>query len=74
MKPKRLGIGIIGSGFNAQFHLRAFRHVRDCDIVGVWSPNAKNAAATARLARELDVGPAKAFKSIAAREIGRAHV
>ena len=66
MKPKRLGIGIIGSGFNAQFHLRAFRHVRDCDIVGVWSPNAKNAAATARLARELDVGPAKAYRSIAA--------
>lgn len=66
MKPKRLGIGIIGSGFNAQFHLRAFQQVRDCDILGVWSPNAKNAAGTARLARELDVGPAKPYKSIAA--------
>jgi predicted dehydrogenase len=66
VNPQRLGIGIIGSGFNAQFHLRAFQQVRDCDILGVWSPNAKNAAGTARLARELDVGPAKAYQSIAA--------
>jgi predicted dehydrogenase len=65
-RPKRLGIGVIGSGFNAQFHLRGFQQVRDCDIMGVWSPNAKNAAGTARLARDLDVGPAKAYKSIAA--------
>ena len=66
MSGKRLGIGIIGSGFNAQFHLRAFQQVRDCDVVGVWSPNAKNAAATARLARQLDVGPTKPYRSIAA--------
>lgn len=63
---KRLGIGIIGSGFNAQFHLRAFQQVRDADIIGVWSPHAKNAAATARLGRELDVGPTKPYRSIAA--------
>jgi predicted dehydrogenase len=61
-----LGIGIIGSGFNAQFHLRAFQQVRDCEVRGVWSPTAANAAATARLARSLDVGPARPFKSIAA--------
>jgi predicted dehydrogenase len=61
-----LGIGIIGSGFNAQFHLRAFQQVRDCEILGIWSPNAANAASTARLARTLDVGAAKPFKSIAA--------
>ena len=65
-RPERLGIGIIGSGFNAQFHLRAFQQVRDCDIIGVWSPTARNAAATARMARELDVGPAGAYKSIRA--------
>jgi predicted dehydrogenase len=61
-----LGIGIIGSGFNAQFHLRAFQQVRDCEIRGVWSPTAANAAATARLARRLDVGPATPFRSIKA--------
>ncbi len=63
---QQLGIGIVGSGFNAQFHLRAFQHVRDCEIRGVWSPTAANAASTARLARRLDVGPAKPAKSIAA--------
>ena len=64
--PKRLGIGIIGSGFNAQFHLRAFQQVRDCEVLGVWSPNARNAASTARMARELDLGDTAAHKSIKA--------
>src|SRR6267142_744825 len=63
---KRLGIGIVGSGFNAKFHLQAFVAVRDADILGVWSPNAKHAEATAALARTLGVGAAKAFPSIAA--------
>ncbi len=60
-----LGVGFIGSGFNAQFHFKAWRSVRDADIRGVWSPNAKRAAAAARLARDLDVGDAKPFASIA---------
>ncbi len=60
-----LGVGFIGSGFNAQFHFKAWRGVRDADIRGVWSPNAKRAAAAARLARDLDVGDAKPFASIA---------
>jgi ornithine cyclodeaminase/alanine dehydrogenase-like protein (mu-crystallin family) len=29
-----LGIGIVGGGFNAQFHIRAFLQVRDCNILG----------------------------------------
>ncbi len=60
----RLGIGFIGSGFNARFHMQAFRGVRDADILGVWSPNARNAASAARYARELDVGEARAYRSI----------
>jgi predicted dehydrogenase len=63
---KRLGIGIVGSGFNAKFHLQGFVGVRDADILGVWSPNAKNAAETAGIAKQLGVGDAKAFRSIAA--------
>ncbi len=63
---KRLGVGFIGSGFNARFHILGWRGVRDADVRGVWSPNAKNAASAAAYARELDVGDAKAFKSIAA--------
>jgi predicted dehydrogenase len=61
-----LGIGFIGSGFNARFHIQAFQAVRDCEIRGVWSPNQKNAAAAAELARRLDVGRAKPYQSIAA--------
>ena len=63
---KRLGIGIIGSGFNARFHLQGFVGVRDADILGVWSPNAKNAEETAAIARKLGVGAAKAFPTITA--------
>ncbi len=62
----RLGIGFIGSGFNAKFHMQSMIGVRDADVRGVWSPNSKNAAAAARFARQLDVGEAKAYKSIRA--------
>lgn len=65
MATKRLGIGIIGSGFNARFHLQAFVGVRDADVLGVWSPNRKHAGEAAGLARMLDVGEAKVFGSIA---------
>ena len=61
---KRLGVGFIGSGFNARFHMQAFKAVRDADVLGVWSPNAKNADSAARLAHDLDIGEARAFKSI----------
>jgi predicted dehydrogenase len=66
MNKRRLGIGIIGSGFNARFHLQAFVGVRDADVAGVWSPTRKNAAETAALARQLGVGEARPFKSIEA--------
>ena len=56
MKNNRLGVGFIGSGFNAKFHMLGWKGVRDADVLGVWSPNAKNATAAARYANELDVG------------------
>jgi len=62
---KRLGIGFIGSGFNARFHLQAFRGVRDADVLGVWSPNRAHAEETAALAHRLDVGAAKPYASLA---------
>lgn len=60
----RLGVGFIGSGFNARFHIQAFSGVRDADVRGIWSPIYRNAAAAAALARELEVGDARAYKSI----------
>ena len=64
MNGKRLGIGFVGSGFNARFHMQGFRAVRDADVLGVWSPNKKRAESAAELSRTLDVGKAKAHKSI----------
>ncbi|HEY3278995.1 MAG TPA: Gfo/Idh/MocA family oxidoreductase [Gemmatimonadales bacterium] len=63
---KRLGIGIVGSGFNARFHLQGFVGVRDADVLGIWSPNKARAEEAAAIARRLGVGEAKAFPSIAA--------
>jgi predicted dehydrogenase len=60
----RLGVGFIGSGFVTKFHLQAWRGVRDADVLGIYSPNAQHAAATAALARELRLGNARAFQSI----------
>jgi predicted dehydrogenase len=62
--PKRLGVGFVGSGFNAQFHMRGWQGVRDADVLGVWSPNAGNAASTAKLARDLGLGACEAYTSI----------
>jgi predicted dehydrogenase len=62
--PKRLGVAFIGSGFMTRFHLQSWQAVRDADIVGLWSPNTKHAAATAAYARSLGVGPARPYRSI----------
>src|SRR5207253_6041283 len=64
MSTERLGIGFVGSGFNARFHIQSLTSVREIDGRGVCSPNEKNAASTAALARELDVGEARPYKSI----------
>jgi len=65
MAKNRLGVGFIGSGFNTRFHLQAWRGVRDADVLGIWSPNADNAASAAAMARKLDVGRARPYRSIA---------
>jgi predicted dehydrogenase len=59
-----LGIGFVGSGFNARFHIQAFTGVRNADVRGVWSPNPKHAANTAERASSAEVGDAKAYRSI----------
>jgi predicted dehydrogenase len=65
MKNGRLGVGFVGSGFNTRFHIQAFTGVRDADVLGVWSPNRKHADEAAALARRLDVGACKAYRSVA---------
>ena len=65
MAERPLGVGFVGSGFNARFHMQSWTAVRGADVLGVWSPNAENAAAAAAYARKLDIGRAKAYRSIA---------
>ena len=61
---KRLGVGFIGSGFIARFHVLSWQAVRDADILGFWSPNKDNAESAAAYAQSLRVGEAKAYDSI----------
>jgi predicted dehydrogenase len=62
--PDRLGVGFVGSGFNARFHMQGFQAVRDAEVRGVWSPNPEHAASAAALACSLDIGDARPRASI----------
>ena len=64
MERKRLGVGIIGGGFVAGFHIRSWVGVRDADILGITSRTQKSAEEAAALARSLGVGDAKVFASV----------
>ena len=66
MPERRLGVGFVGSGFNAKFHFQGWQGVRDADVLGVWSPNQAHAEAAAAVANRLEVGKAKAYKTITA--------
>jgi predicted dehydrogenase len=64
MSDRRLGVGFVGGGFVARFHIRSFQGVRDADVLGVVSRADPTAEEAAALARELGVGDAKAYNSI----------
>ena len=59
MARKRLGIGIVGSGFVARFHIQSLLGVRDADVTGITSPTRAHAEEAAALAaRWAWAGPA----------------
>ena len=64
MSSSRLGLGFIGSGFITRFHIQSMVGVREVDVRGVWSPDPDHAESAAALARDLDVGAARAFSAI----------
>ena len=64
MKNTRLGIGFIGGGFIARFHIKSLIGVRDTDVLGVVSKQLDTAEEAAIFAREIGVGEAKAYDSI----------
>jgi predicted dehydrogenase len=63
---KPLGVGIIGGGFIARFHIKSWIGVRDADILGVFDPDRKRAEEACGLVKTLGVGEAKPFASITA--------
>ena len=56
-----LSIGMIGSGFNARFHIQSLVSVRDAVVGGITSPTTRNAESACQLARDLDVGDPRVF-------------
>ncbi len=64
MAKERLGVGFIGSGFIARFHLLSWQAVREADVLGIWSPNRENAESAAEYARSLRIGDTKAYGSV----------
>ncbi|MUL41130.1 Gfo/Idh/MocA family oxidoreductase [Streptomonospora sp. PA3] len=60
----RLGVGIVGSGFIADFHTRAFRGVRDADVTAVCGRTESAVHRICDLAREQRVGDPAAYADI----------
>ena len=63
MAVKRLGVGFVGGGFVARFHIRSWVGVRDADVLGVVGRD-HTAEEAAALARRLGVGEARVYPSI----------
>jgi len=61
---KTLGIGIVGGGFIARFHIKSFIGVRDAEIMGVFDPDPKRSQEACALVKAVGVGEAKPFRSI----------
>ena len=61
---KSIGIGFIGGGFITRFHLQSMVAVRDMEVLGITSRSTESAEGAAALARSLNLGPAKAYRSI----------
>ena len=64
MGKGRLGIGFVGSGFVARFHIQALVSVRDADVVAIMSPTREHAEEAAALANRLSVGSPQVYSSV----------
>ena len=64
MKKDKLGVGLIGAGFMANFHIQSWQGVRGADIVGLVGRTESRAKAAAEKCRSLGVGNARVFSSV----------
>jgi predicted dehydrogenase len=65
----RLGVGFVGSGFVADFHVRGWPAIRDADITGIYSRNQVTARQLADSCRRLEVGDPRTYEDL--RELVR---
>ena len=63
-KNRPLRIGLLGSGFIANFHLQALLGVRDVEVAGVFSPTRAHREALASTANRMGLGPCGAYGSV----------
>ena len=64
MPMKTLRIGLVGTGFIAQFHLRSMVGVRHLEVTGVYSRSADKRAKIVDLVDELGLGECKSHDSL----------
>lgn len=61
-----LGIGLLGSGFINEFHLKAFRYVRQAEVVAVCSRTEEGASRLAGQARAWGLGEPRVYTDLRA--------
>lgn len=61
---KKLGVGLIGAGFSARFHVKGWVGVREADIVAIYSRTEKRAKELAALVEQLGVGKPKVYTNL----------
>ncbi len=64
MNKDKLGIGIIGAGFVANFHVKSFVGVRNAEIKAIYSRTYSKAKSLANLVENLGVGKPKVYSNI----------
>jgi len=63
---EKLRIGLVGTGFIAEFHLRAMVGVRHVDVTGVYSRNSANRERICKLVDRLGLGVCRSHESLEA--------
>lgn len=60
----RIGVGIVGSGFMARFHVQSWQGVRDGDIVGLSATREESVRELSSLCRTLGVGDPAVYTDV----------
>jgi predicted dehydrogenase len=66
---ERLGVGFVGSGFIADFHVQSWQGVRSGDVTGIYSRNSATMEALAGKCRNTGVGDPRTYSDL--RELVR---